>query len=94
MVVVVAYDTNDVYWFDLTMVDVSEGGNQYDFSLGLQEETAILGVNTITTNCDPVSFAEVHSPQSPQDWSYSDWYGWDYVTVYPSDGFADIYGFS
>ncbi|MGY8927507.1 MAG: lectin-like protein, partial [Flavobacteriales bacterium] len=65
---------NDEYWHDLTTVDVSEGGNQFDFSLGLQEETANLVVYTITTNWDPVSFAEVHSPQSPQEMSNSDMY--------------------
>ena len=76
------------------MVDVSEGGNQFDFSLGLREETTLLGVAAITSNWDPVSFAEIFSPQSPQGMSVSDWTGWDYVTVYPSDNFAEIFGYS
>ena len=48
----------------------------------------------MTSNGDPVSFAEVHSPQSPQEMSYTEWGGFDYVTVYPSDNFADIFGYS
>ena len=88
------YSYTDEHWSDQTMVDVSEGGNQFDFSLGLQGETAIIGVVAMTSNGDPVSFAEVHSPQSPQEMSYSEWGGWDYVTVYPSDNFADIFGYS
>ena len=88
------FATADGYNFDLTTVYVSEGGTQYDFSLGLLEETTLIGVLAMTSNGDPVSFAEVHSPQSPQEMSYTAWTGWDFVTVYPSDGFADIYGFS
>ena len=94
MVIVFVGDDGDDYWYDLTMVDVSEGGNQFDFSLGLREETTLLGVAAITSNWDPVSFAEIFSPQSPQGMSVSDWTGWDYVTVYPSDNFAEIFGYS
>jgi protocatechuate 3,4-dioxygenase beta subunit len=94
MVGVFVSDTNNVYWPDLTMVDVSEGGNQFDFSLGFVEETTLIGVMAMTSNGDPVSFAEVHSPQSPQEMSYSLWDGFDFVTVDPSEGFADIFGYS
>ena len=35
------FATADGYYFDLTTVDVSEGGTQFDFSLGLLEETTL-----------------------------------------------------
>jgi len=88
------------YWEDLTTIEIWEGGTQHDFMLGHVEETALLEIHATTEDpgwyyyWDDVSYAEIHSPQSPQYMSFTDWLGSDYVTVNPSEGFADIFGFS
>ena len=82
------------YWEDITMVEIGENGTQHDFALGLESETAFLEIWAGTTEWVSVPFAELESPQSPQGISRTDYEGWDYITVYPSQGFADIYGLS
>jgi hypothetical protein len=76
------------YWEDMTMVEVWEGGTQYDFMLGHREETALLEIQTMfEDNGDPVPYAELQSPQSPQGGNFTmsvaDWNGWDLITVLP-----------
>jgi hypothetical protein len=93
------YTYEDEYWPDLTMIESGEGGTQHDFMLGHSSETVFLDIYAVAPDpdwyyWDLVSYAEVNSPQSPQIMSYTDWWGTDYVTVYPSEGFADIFGFT
>lgn len=82
----------DGYWMDITMVEINEGGTQYDFTLGLEEETALLEIWTGTTDWEPITLAELYSPQSPQELSMSNYAAWDYITVDPSEGFAEVIG--
>ena len=84
----------DGYWDDYTMVDVGEDGSQLDFLLGDNETTALLSIWAGTDNWETVAYAELESPQSPQGLSIGDWNGWNFITVDPSEGFADIYGYS
>ena len=83
----------DGYWDDLTMVEVWEGGTQYDFMLGHTEETALLEISsTVEDNGDYVPFAELWSPQSPQGMSVADWNGMDLITIEIPIDFAEVFG--
>ena len=79
------------YWQDVTMVEVWEGGTQYDFMLGHTEETALLEIQTMS-EFDFVPFAELESPQSPQGMSVSDWNGWDFITIEAPNDSAEVFG--
>ncbi len=84
----------DGYWEDITHVDVDDDGTQKDFALGVVDETAIIEIWAGTPEWESVPFANIESDQSPQDQSMTDIEGWDFITVDPSEGFADIYGYS
>jgi hypothetical protein len=59
--------------------------------LGHQNETALLEIQTMS-EFDFVPFAELESPQSPQGWTVSDWYGWDFITIEAPTDFAEVFG--
>ena len=81
------------YWDDVTMVEVWEGGTQYDFMLGHTEETALLEIQTMfEDNGDYVPFAELQSPQSPQGMSVAGQDGRDIITVEAPIDFAEVFG--
>ena len=84
-------DNGEEYWQDMTMLDIWGGGTQHDFMLGHQNETALLEIQTMS-EFDFVPFAELESPQSPQGWSVSDWYGFDFITIEAPTDFAEVFG--